>query len=244
MKDLHGTVALVTGASRGIGASLARILAQKGANIVVNYRSKARRAEEVAAVVRAAGREALPVQADLASDADVQAMMAAVAERFGRLDLLVLNASGGLEKDRPPEYATQINVTAQVTMAERALPLMPSGGRIVFVTSHWAHYYGQKPVPPVYEPIAASKKAGEEALRERIALMNERGVSLVVVSGDVIDGTITPRLMERMAPGLIEKRREEVGYLITVEEFARSIAEAAIDDTLETGATILVGGIP
>ena len=239
--NVNGKVALVTGASRGIGASVARMLAERGADVIINYRSKGPRAEEVAAAVRAAGRRALLAQADITSDSEMRTMMQMVAEQVGSLDLLILNASGGLEKDKAPDYAMQLNLTAQERAVDLALPFMRPGSRIVFVTSHWAHFYGQKPVYAGYEPVAASKKAGEDALRARIPELTARNVSLVVVSGDLIEGTITPRLMERSAPGLIEVRRAQAGSLPTVEEFARAIVDAAADSRLESGATVFVG---
>ncbi len=239
--DLHGKTALVTGASRGIGASVARILAGRGADVVVNYRSKAPRAEEVAETVRAAGRRVLLARADMTEAGEMRAMMRLVESQFGRLDLLILNASGGLERERPPEYAMELNLHAQVRAVDLALPLIPAGGRIVFVTSHLAHFYGEKPGYAAYEPVAASKKAGEEALRARVTDLMERGVSLIVVSGDLIEGTITPRLMERLQPGIIEARREEAGSLPTVEDFARAIVDAAANPLLQTGATVFVG---
>lgn len=239
MQSQH--VALVTGASRGIGASVAEKLASRGFDIAVNYRNKARRAEQVVETVKAAGREALAVQADLTNPDDVHAMIAQISATFGGLHLLVLNASGGLEKDAVADYAMQLNLTAQVRLVEAALPIMPAGSRIVFVTSHLAHYYGEKPVYPEYEVVAASKKQGEVALRERIPTLTEKGIDLVVVSGDIIEGTITPQLLDRLNPGLLERRREEAGWLPTVDDFAEAIAKAAVDETLESGATIYVG---
>lgn len=241
MTALHGKVALVTGASRGIGAAVARILAERGADVVVNYRSKRVRAEEVAATIRASGRQALLAQADMTAEAEMRAMMSLIEEQLGRLDLLILNASGGLEKDRPAEYALELNMTAQVRTVDLALPLMRRGGRIVFVTSHLAHFHGAKPGYAAYEPVASSKKAGEEALRARIPQLSELGITLLVVSGDLIEGTITPRLMNRMQPGIIESRRAEVGTLPSTEEFAQAIADAAGDVGLETGTTVFVG---
>lgn len=240
-RTLDGRVALVTGASRGVGAAVTRGFAARGADLVVNYRSKGRRAEEVAEAVRAAGRRALLAQADLTSQEDLERMFSAVREGFGRLDLLVLNASGGLEKEMPGDYAMRLNLTAQVDTVDHALPLMPAGGRVVFVTSHLAHFFGSKPVYPAYEPVAAAKKAGEEALRGRIPGLSSRGVSLVVVSGDIIDGTITPKLLERQSPGLIEARRREAGGLPTTDEFAHAIVVAAADPALASGATVFVG---
>lgn len=91
-------------------------------------------------------------------------MLEGVKRRFGRLDILVLNASGGMERGVDPGYAMRLNCDAQVHLARLALPLMPPGGRIGFVTSHQAHFHLRKPVPADYLPVAASKRAGENAL--------------------------------------------------------------------------------
>ncbi len=155
--------------------------------------------------------------------------------------MVVLNASGGLERDADPGYAMRLNRDAQVRTLDEAVDLMPEGGRVVFVTSHLAHFHGQQPVPEVYEPVAASKRAGEDTLRARIPELAARGVSLVVVSGDLIDGTTTPKLMDRKMPGLIAYRRDSVGHLPTIDEFARALGEAAADATLASGDTVYVG---
>nr|AIA15591.1 short chain dehydrogenase [uncultured bacterium] len=236
-------VALVTGASRGIGAETARLLAERGADVVINYRSKGPRAEAVAATVQAIGRRALLAQADVTQQADIDAMVAAVQATFGRLDLLVLNASGGLEKDKAADYAMLLNRDAQAQLVDSFIPLMPHGSRIVFVTSHWAHFYGEKPVYAGYESVAASKKAGEDALRARMPELTRRGITMVVVSGDVIEGTITPKLLERMEPGLLHARREQAGKLPTVEEFAAAIVEAAFSNDMYSGNTVFVGAV-
>ena len=94
-KPLTDKIALVTGASRGIGAAVAGKLAQRGADVVINFRSKGPRAEEVAAQVQGYGRRALLAQADLTQIANLDDMAKLVGQTFGRLDLLVLNASGG-----------------------------------------------------------------------------------------------------------------------------------------------------
>ena len=241
MADLTGKVALVTGASRGIGAMVAQLLAEQGADLAINYRSKAARAEEVAERIRAIGRRALLAPADITNESEVSQMMGSIATNFTHLDLLVLNASGGLEKNKPADYAMDLNLTAQARLVDLALPLMPTGGRIIFVTSHLAHFYGQKPVYELYETVAASKYAGEQSLRQRIPQLLEQGISLGVVSGDLIEGTITPKLMERANRGLIEERREQAGKLPTVEEFAAAIVDTCADASLISGATVFVG---
>ena len=240
MSESEYHVALVTGASRGVGASVSTILARRGSSIVVNYHSKRSRAEDVASAVRALGQRALVAQADLTSKDEVAAMMESVRLEFGRIDTLILNASGGLEKGKPSDYAMQLNLTAQVQVVDLALPLMRRGSRIVFVTSHMAHFYADRGMSGPYQPVAASKYAGEQALRARRAAFDEAGIALVIVSGDMIEGTITPRLLERMNRGLTQSRRDDVGPLPTVDEFAQAIADAATDPQ-PSRATIFVG---
>jgi NAD(P)-dependent dehydrogenase (short-subunit alcohol dehydrogenase family) len=216
-------------------------LARQGANVAINYRDKARRAEQVAAQVNASGGVGEIVQADITDSASVEAMVSKVADRFGGIDVLVLNASGGLEKDAVPDYAMVLNRDSQVGLVKAALPKMRQGGRVVFVTSHLAHFHGEQPVLPEYEPVAASKKAGEMALREMLPELKAAGVGLVVVSGDLIDGTITPKLLDRMRPGMIEERRNQVGWLPTTEDFAAEIVKAAGATDLADGDTVYVG---
>lgn len=239
--DLTGKKILVTGASRGVGAEAARIAAGQGADVAINYRSKAKRAEQVAAKIRAAGREAVIVEADITSEESIDAMYSSVKDAFGTLDVLILNASGGLEKDVDEGYAMRLNRDSQVALAKKALPLMEAGSVIVFVTSHLAHFHGEKDVMAEYEPVAASKKAGEVELRALLPDFEKAGVRFAVVSGDLIDGTITPKLLDRMRPGIISERRDQAGWLPTTEDFAASIVLAAGRDDLESGATVYVG---
>jgi 3-oxoacyl-[acyl-carrier protein] reductase len=241
VKNLTGKIALITGASRGIGAAVAQLLAAEGADLIINYRSKGSRAEEVAASIVATGSRAILSQADITNESDVNNMFESIATQCDRLDLLVLNASGGLEKDKSSDYAMDLNLTAQMRLVDRSLPLMSKGGRIVFVTSHLAHFYDRKPVYEMYELVAASKYAGEQALRNRIPQLAEQGISLIVVSGDLIEGTITPKLMERSKPGFINERREQAGSLPTVADFAGAIVDASKNSSLNSGETIFVG---
>lgn len=227
--SLHGKTALVTGSSRGIGADTVRYLAEAGANVVINYRNKAPRAQRLATQLRELGVEVLVVAADLTDQASVEAMFGQVAETFGGLDILVLNASGGMESGMAEDYALQLNRDAQVRVLEAAAPLMPAGSRVVFVTSHQAHFIRTTPTMPEYEPVALSKRAGEDALRARIPMLTERGVEFVVVSGDMIEGTITATLLERVNPGAIATRRDQAGRLYNVAEFAAEVAQAVID---------------
>jgi len=226
---LRGKTALVTGSSRGIGADTVRYFAEAGADVVINYRNKAPRAQKLATQLGELGVRAVPIAADLTDQASVDAMFAEVAEAFGGLDVLVLNASGGMEAGMAEDYALLLNRDAQVRVLEAAMPLMPAGSRVVFVTSHQAHFIRTTPTMPEYEAVALSKRAGEDALREKIPALTERGIEFVVVSGDMIEGTITATLLNRLNPDAIASRREAAGRLYNVSEFAAEVAQAAVE---------------
>lgn len=239
--QLRGKTVLVTGASRGIGAETARVLAGRGAHVLINYRDKRKRAEQVVAGIVGAGGQARALQADL-TDADrVRIMLEEIRGHEGGLDGLVLNASGGLERGADPGYALRLNRDAQVQLIEQARPLLRPRSRIVFVTSHEAHFSDRHPVLPEYEPVARSKRAGEDALRARIPELRELGVMLVVVSGDLVEGTITARLLENSRPGITEHRRSRAGALPSVGDFALAVA-GALSAPHRSGDTVYVGG--
>lgn len=227
--SLRGKRVLVTGSSRGVGADTVRYFAEAGASVVVNYRNKAARAEKIVAEITAAGGEATAIGCDITDADSVAEMMAVIQRKLGGLDILVLNASGGMESNMGEDYALRLNRDAQVGLLEAAVPLMPEGARVVFVTSHQAHFIRTTPTMPEYEPVAQSKRAGEDALLARLPWLRERGIEFIVVSGDMIEGTITATLLNRLNPGAIEARRAEAGKLYNVAEFAAEVAQAAVD---------------
>jgi NAD(P)-dependent dehydrogenase (short-subunit alcohol dehydrogenase family) len=238
-------VALVTGGSRGIGAATGRALARQGYDVVLTYRNKAARAEAVAREVRASGVRCLVVGCDITAGEDVDRLRAEVEAWGGDLRVLALNASGGLERDlvaADPSYPWRINRDAQVAVLDALLPLLVAGGTVVFVTSHWAHLYGEVLQMPAYEPIAQTKRAGEDALRTRQGELSDRDIRLLVVTGDLIEGTITPKLLERAGPGAMEDRRAVIGALPSAEEMGEEIARAVVDRSLPGGHTVVVGG--
>ena len=227
--SLTGKRVLVTGSSRGIGADTIRYFAEAGADVVINYRNKAARAEKLGTELRGLGVRALVVGADLTDPASVQEMFNMIRAEYGGLDILVLNASGGMESGMAADYALTLNRDAQLNVLEAATPLLSDGARVVFVTSHQAHFIRTTPTMPEYEAVALSKRAGEDALRERIPGLAERGVGFTIVSGDMIEGTITATLLERANPGAISARKDAAGKLYNVSEFAAEVAAAAVD---------------
>lgn len=238
---MRDPVCVITGGSRGIGASTALVLAERGSNIAFNYLSKEARARAVAEQIEGFGRRALAVQADLTDTDQLISFARTIKSEFGEVNGLILNAAGGLEKDRDDGYAYALNVTASHEIIDELLPSMPSGSAIVFVTSHMSHFYGRLPVVAGYERVASTKKVAEETLRARIPELSAAGVRLAIVSGDLIEGTINARLMDRQYSDLIAKREREVGPLPTIEEFSAALADAVADPEMETGKTIFVG---
>lgn len=241
MSSLTGKTAVVTGSSRGVGADTAALLAEQGANVVVNYRQKAPRANKVVSQIQQKGGRAIAVGADLTDPEGVRSLLDAAIEEFGSLDVLVLNASGGMEKDLGEDYAMRLNRDAQLDALKAGMERMGEGGRIVFVTSHQAHFIREVATMPEYEAVARSKRAGEDALLEQLPAMADKGITFVVVSGDMIEGTVTATLLNRARPGALEQRREAAGKLYSVAEFAQEVAAMASGD-VEHGHVELVGG--
>ncbi len=208
--------------------------------MVINYRNKAQRAEKLVAQLEANGRKAMALGADLTDPLGVARMVTAIRDEWGGLDILVLNASGGMEADMGEDYAMKLNRDAQVGMLTSVMPMMEPGSRVVFVTSHQAHFIREVDTMDEYVPVALSKRAGEDALRGMIADMSERGIGFVVVSGDMIEGTVTATLLNRANPGVIDQRKEQVGKLYNVDEFAAEVALACVEDIPDDN-TRLVG---
>jgi glucose 1-dehydrogenase len=149
MGRLDGNVALVTGASRGIGRGCGIALAEDGADVVVNYRSHPDDAAATVREIEALGRQALPYRADVADRAQVDAMVGAALERFGRIDILVANAYRSIRQPFLEMTPDGLQQTLDVTMlgvfhacqaGARAMVARGEGGSIVIVASIHAEH--------------------------------------------------------------------------------------------------------
>lgn len=140
-RKLEGKVAVVTGASKGIGAAIAKALAAEGASVVVNYASSKAGADTVVAAITAAGGKALAVQGDVSKAAEVQAIIEAAINNYGRLDILVNNS--GVYEYAPLEAITEehfhrhfnINVLGLLLAAQAAAKYLGEGGSIINIGS-------------------------------------------------------------------------------------------------------------
>lgn len=141
-KKLIGKVAVVTGASKGIGASIAKHLAAEGASVVVNYASSKSGADRVVAEITSAGGKAVAVQGDVAKKADIDRLFAETKKAYGQLDILVNNA--GIYEFAPLEQITEehfhkqfnLNVLGLLLTTQEALKYFPStGGNVINISS-------------------------------------------------------------------------------------------------------------
>lgn len=141
MSELLGKRALVTGASRGIGAGIALALASRGADVAITYERSAERAAELVRKIQETGRRALAIQADSADPASVKRSVAEAVEGLGGLDILVNNAGigrNGMVEDMSLtdiDALLHVNVRAAVLASQAAIPHLKTGGRIITIGS-------------------------------------------------------------------------------------------------------------
>src|SRR5260370_16465669 len=151
MSKLTGKVAVVTGASKGIGASIAEHLAAEGASVVVNYASSKAGADAVVKRITEKGGKAIAVQADVSKPQDITRLFAETKKAYGKLDILVNNAGiyefGALESITPEHFHKHfdLNVLGLILTTQEAVKLMNGeGGSILNITS----IFGPIPIPP------------------------------------------------------------------------------------------------
>jgi 3-oxoacyl-[acyl-carrier protein] reductase len=238
MAVLDGKVALVTGASRGIGRAVALALARAGCDVAVNYRQRGDEATATGRQVEALGRRAFVVRADVADASQVAGMAKSVAERLGPVDVLVNNA--GVAQPRALDALTvddfdtamAVNLRSAFLVTQAVLPAMRQRqwGRLIFVSSVAAQVGG------VVGPHYAASKAGLAGLAHAYAsLLAREGITANVISPALID-TEMVRNNPRASPSLIP-----VGRFGTSEEVAEVVATVAGNGYL-TGQTINVNG--
>jgi 3-oxoacyl-[acyl-carrier protein] reductase len=233
-----GRVALVTGASRGIGRAVALALAECGAKIAVNFRSRAREAEAVVAAIEARGGQAVAVAADVSVAAAVEAMVASVAAKLGPIDLLVNNAGVAIhrhiddltEADFDSTIATNLKSAFLCTQA--VIPGMRERrwGRIVNISSGAARGAG------VVGVHYNASKAGLEALtRGYAARLAHHGITVNAVAPSLID----TEMMQAAPREAVE--RIPVGRKGMPEEVAQVVVMVAANPYM-TGQTVQLNG--
>ena len=183
MASLAGKVAIVTGASRGIGRAIALRLSQEGASVVVNYARGAEQAKDVVSAIEAAGGKALAVQADVSKTAEIRDLFDRTQETYSQIDILVNNA--GVILYKPLAEVTEaefdnlfaINVKGTFFACQEAAKRMAEGGRIVNFSSSTTAM-----LLPTYGVYVATKGAVEQLTRSLAKELGDRQITVNAIS--------------------------------------------------------------
>jgi 3-oxoacyl-[acyl-carrier protein] reductase len=194
MTELAGKVALVTGASRGIGAAIAIRLAELGSDVAITYAQSKERADEVVGKITAQGRRGLAIKADSAAADEVVGAVAHVVDEFGRLDILVNNAGifpfGPIDDVSLEEVDRTLGIHARAAYlaSQAAVGHMAEGGRIVSIGSNLAE---RVPFPGV-ALYSMSKSALLGFTRGLARDLGERGITVNLVQPGATDTDMNP----------------------------------------------------
>ncbi len=242
-QHLTGKVALVTGASRGIGRAIALRLAADGAAVVVNFAGGAQQAAETVTAIERAGGKAVAIQADVSKVADVRRLFDATFERFGRLDVVVNNAGALLTKpvievtEEEYDRLFGVNVKGTFFSSQEAAKRLANDGRIINFSSSTTAM-----MLPGYAAYVATKGAVEQLSHVLAKEVGARGITVNVVSPGPTD-------TELFSQGKTEEQKQyyakmaALGRLGTPEDIAAVVSMlAGPDSRWITGQNIRVNG--
>ena len=238
MSSLQNRVALVTGASRGIGKAIALALANAGADVAVNFNTQSKSADEVCQQIRAAGRKSQPFQADVSKSQDVDCLVKSVEDTLGPVEILVNNA--GIAKMLPADQVTEeifehflrVNLTSVFLVTQRVLAGMRAArwGRIINVSSIAAQTGG------IIGLHYAASKAGILGLtRSYASQFAKEGITANAIAPGLIETDMTAGLPSEIAS------RIPVGTLGSADDVGR-IAVLLAESKSITGQTLNING--
>jgi 3-oxoacyl-[acyl-carrier protein] reductase len=245
MSKLNGKVAIVTGASKGIGAAVAKTLAAQGAAVVVNYASSKAGAEAVVKSITSSNGKAIAVQGDVSKAAEAKALVDAAIAAFGRLDILVNNSGvyefGPLESVTEPQFRKMfdVNVLGLLLVTQAAAPHLREGASIINIGS------GVTAITPPQTAVYTATKGAVDAITGVLA--NEFGPRKIRVN------TVSPSLTETEgthSAGMLASEFEAgiiaqtpLGRLGQPQDIADVVSFVASDDARwVTGEKISAGG--
>ncbi|HEY6169365.1 MAG TPA: glucose 1-dehydrogenase [Verrucomicrobiae bacterium] len=242
---LSGKVAIVTGASKGIGASIARHLAAEAASVVVNYASSRADADKVVAEIIADGGKAIAVQADMAKKADIERLFAETRKAFGALDILVNNA--GVYEFLPLENVTEehfhrhfnLNVLGLILATQEAAKQFNSdGGSVINISS-----IASTAAPPTSSVYSATKAAVDAVTKSLAKELGPRRIRVNAINPGMIEteglhatgiaGTFRDQVVAQTPLGRIGQPRDIAGAAVFL---------ASSDSEWITGENFVVSG--
>ena len=245
-KKLAGKVAVVTGASKGIGAAIAQHLAKEGASVVVNYSSSKDGADRVVGEIESSGGKAVAVQADVSKQADVARLFAETKKAFGKLDVLVNNA--GAYDFKPLEEVTaehfhklfDLNVLGLLFATQEAAKLFgPDGGSVINISSVVATL-----APPNVSVYSATKAAVNAITRSLAQELGPRKIRVNAINPGMVETEGTHSM--GIAHGEFRQRTEAdtpLGRIGKPDDIAPAAVYLASDDSSwVTGETLYISG--
>lgn len=230
MTSLTGKVAIVTGASRGIGRATAKRLGQAGASVVVNYAGSADKAQEVVAAIKATGGKAVAVQADISQITDIRRLFDETLAHFGRLDILVNNAGTSLAKqliettEEEFDKLFALNAKGVFFTMQEAAKQIADGGRIVSLTTG-----GTATGAPGFTAYSGSKAAIEGFSMSLAKELGTRGITV----NTVMPGATDTEMFSQVAPPEMKQMIEQMSPLGRIgqpEDVADVIAFVVSDE--------------
>jgi NAD(P)-dependent dehydrogenase (short-subunit alcohol dehydrogenase family) len=239
---LAGKRALVTGASRGIGAGIAKALAAEGADVAITYEKSADSAAKIVDAIKATGRKAVAIQADSADPAAVQASVDRAAKELGGLDILVNNAGilrlAGLNDMSLADIDAMLNVNVRspIVASKAALRHLGKGGRIITIGS----YFADRVPSPVLGVYAASKSALSAFTKALARELGPRDVTVNLVQPGSIDTDMNPA---HGPTAEMLKQFMALGRYGATDDIANAVAFLASEKAKYiTGSTLTVDG--
>lgn len=242
MANLTNKVALVTGGSRGIGAAIAKRLAEEGAAIAITYAKDATAASAVVKAIELSGGKAIAIQADGAETAAVKAAVDRTVATFGQLDVLVNNAGTAIPKPfeetslEEMDHVLNLNVRGVMVATQAALKHMNSGGRIIMIGS----CVGEHVIAPGLVAYSATKGAVKMFAQGLAREIGGRGITVNNVQPGPIDTDLNPAGGDWAVP---QTAATSLGRYGTVDEVAALVAfVAGPQSSYITGTNLTVDG--
>jgi enoyl-[acyl-carrier protein] reductase III len=244
LEPLAGKVALVTGASRGIGRAIARKLAMAGCDVAANYYNSHEEAEALCSEIRALGRRAVAIKASVGIPESVDELFEELRSRFDRLDIVVSNAASGVLRPalemslKHWRWCMETNALALNLLAQHAVPMMPAGAGIVALSS-----LGAERAMPGYGFIGASKAALESLARTLAQELGPRGIRVNSVSAGVVDTDALNYFPNREQLLANFAQRTPLGPKLTPDDVAGAVYLLCLPEArMITGHTLFVDG--
>ena len=241
-KALEGKFALVTGASRGIGAAIAKHLASDGASIAITYSKDSKSASAVVKAIEDAGGKAIALQADSSDAEAIKSAVAKTVAKFGSLDILVNNAGTALPKPfvegtiEEFDHVLNLNLRGLIITTHTALKHLNDGGRIINIGS----CVGERDMTPGLAVYAATKGAVKMFTQGLSREVGSRGITVNNVQPGPIDTDLNPASGDWAAPQLAVTALNRYG---TVDEVAALVAFVASPAAAYiTGTSLTVDG--